>query len=210
MCFSYFLIYTKILDHVEQCHEQCRPVQPRIKRAANYPFLTSERPRFIRHSLYPDCDKFYTDKRNLEHHVSSNHEKHKNKKYQCPQPNCTVSYGSRIGLFKHNSAVHKNIKHVCAGCNEEFKQNSALNHHIRVINCQPNVSKPGNDMMAEKIEFVEKHLADIDLQIETVAALISGFESFECTDCFLNKWFSTFISYFDLKLFLTSEVHQIK
>ena len=41
--------------------------------------------------------------------------------------------------------------------------------------------------MAEKIELLETHLADIDSQIETVAALISGFETVECDDCFINK-----------------------
>ena len=41
--------------------------------------------------------------------------------------------------------------------------------------------------MADKIIFLETHLADIDSKIETVAALISGFESFECDDCFVNK-----------------------
>jgi len=90
-------------------------------------------------------------------------------------------------LLKHNSSDHKNIKHVCAGCNEEFTQKSSINRHIRVKKCQPSLSKTENDRKAEKIVFLETHLADIDSQIETVAALISGFESFECTDCFLNN-----------------------
>ena len=163
---------------------------------------------------YPDCEKMFTGKRNLVRHVLSIHKNrrffceyqnckksyrsndmlklhvssyHENRRLRCDYPDCQKSYTNRSGLFKHNSSEHNNIQHVCANCKEEFRQKSSLNRHIRVKNCQPSFSKTENDRMAEKIVLLETHLADIDSQIKTVAALISGFESFDCTECFLNK-----------------------
>ena len=46
-------------------------------------------------------------------------------------------------------------------------------------NYAPGTSKKENN----KIMIVEAHLADIESQIETVAALISGLASGECDDC---------------------------
>ena len=138
------------------------------------------------HCEYPDCQKSYKEKRNLNHHVLSYHE---NRRIHCEQPNCEASYSNQKSLTRHNKTDHQNLRHTCAGCDKKFKHRYGLRYHIKVQKCQQTLSKTEKDEIDYKIEFLEKHLADIDSQIHTVAALISGFESFElkCDDCFSNK-----------------------
>jgi len=131
---------------------------------------------------YPNCIRKYQIKDSLENHILA---KHKHKKWPCQLPNCAASYLSSRALAEHNSVKHQHIRYTCAGCNNKYTSKKNLNYHIRIQKCQPGFSKNKKD----KIVFLEKHLADIDSQIGTLAALISGFNSFECDDCFslLNK-----------------------
>ena len=102
----------------------------------------------------------------------------------CKLPDCEAPFKSPSELYLHIRADHKNIKYTCARCNAEFKAKYDLDcHSKRKKKCQLWFSKKEKD----KIVSVEAHLADIDSQINTVAALISGLDSVECEDCYLNK-----------------------
>ena len=160
---------------------------------------------------YPKCEKSYTNKENLKEHVLSHHKNkrftceyqdckksfggkkhlavhvrsyHKKERWLCKLPNCEASFTVPSDLYRHIRADHKQIRHTCARCNAEFKSKYELDlHSKKKKKCQPGFSRKEKD----KIVFVEAHLADIDSQIETVAALISGLDSVECEDCFLKK-----------------------
>ena len=101
--------------------------------------------------------------------------------------NSAASYSGGSGLIRHIGVDPENKKPKCAECHKEFKHKSDLNYHIRVQKCHQGSSVTSKDKIEDKIVLLEKHLADIDSQIETVAALISGLDSAECDDCFVNK-----------------------
>ena len=136
------------------------------------------------HCEYTDCQKSYTTKQHLEDHVSSYHEK---RRFHCEYSDCRKSYTEKQNLEDHVLSYHdkKDKKYLCKQlhCGAIYSSRSGLSYHIRVKKCQPSLSKTENDRKAEKIVFLETHLADIDSQIETVAALILGFDSFECDEC---------------------------
>ena len=129
---------------------------------------------------YPNCALQYSHKSTLDIHILA---KHKHKKWICKFPECANSFISPKSLRDHIKTKHNKVKYTCASCIEEFKTGRSLKRHVENQKCRPSVHKNST----EKIEFLEKHLADIDSQIRTVAGLISGFESFECDDCHSNK-----------------------
>ena len=133
------------------------------------------------HCDYQGCERSFAEKNYLKIHVRSYH---KQERWICKLQNCEASFTSPSDLSLHIRADHKKINYKCDRCNAEFRVKPDLNRHIkRKKKCQPGFGNNEKD----KIEFVEAHLADIDFQIETVAALISGLDSVECDDCFFNK-----------------------
>ena len=159
---------------------------------------------------YSNCEKSYTTRNRLKEHVFNYHENkrltceyqgceksfaaktyraihvrsyHKGERWLCKLPNCKATFTSPSELSRHIKDDHRNVKHTCADCDTEFKYKVGLDRHIEKQKCKSGFSKKETD----KIVCVEAHLADIDSQIKTVAALISGLDSVECEDCFLNK-----------------------
>ena len=125
---------------------------------------------------YPDCLKSYTDKRTLENHVSSYHE---NRRFKCEYLNCQKSYTTKQNLELHVSSYHENRGFRCEypDCQKSYTTKSNLCKHVLREHAEAH-------KRFETIAVLETHIADIDSQIETVAALISGFDSFECDECF--------------------------
>ena len=126
---------------------------------------------------YPNCQKSYTRKYHLDEHVLSYHEK---RRFQCDYPDCLKSYTDKRTLEDHVASYHENRGFHCKypDCQKVYTTNSDLRRHVL---------KKHTKKRFDTIAVLEAHLADIDSQIETVAALISGFDSIECEDCFLNK-----------------------
>ena len=83
---------------------------------------------------------------------------------------------------------HENRRFHCdyPNCKKSYPEKRFLENHFLSYHDKRKTEK---DKIDDKIEVLEKHLTDIDSQIHTVAALISGFELFElkCGDCFSNK-----------------------
>ena len=129
---------------------------------------------------YPGCVKIYTQLDSLNNHILAEHE---NYRWSCEFPKCAESFRSPKALAAHISSKHKNIRYKCSGCNHGFSRKASLKDHIKMQRCRPGVRQNNSD----KIEFLEKHLASIDQQIGTLSTLISGFGSFECDECYLNK-----------------------
>ena len=96
-------------------------------------------------------------------------------------PDCQKSYTTKWSLEEHVSSYHENQRFQCeySDCRKFYSTRSNLTKHV---------SKAHKNKRFDTIAVLKAHLADIDSQIETVSALISGFNSFECDDCFLNKW----------------------
>ena len=105
-----------------------------------------------------------------------------NLRFNCEYSDCQKSYTTKQSLEYHVSSHPENQRFQCEypECRKFFSSTSNLNKHASNVH---------NNKRFNTIAVLETHLADIDSQIETVAALISGFETFECDDCFLNKWF---------------------
>ena len=104
-------------------------------------------------------------------------------------------------LKQHVLSNHENRRYRCEypDCEKSYTTKECLKDHI--ASCHEN-------RINHETHKNKKHQcpADIDSQIKTVAALISGFESFECTDCFLNKWFFNVHFLFCIEIFRLQRV----
>ena len=129
---------------------------------------------------YPQCEKSYTCKSDMQRHVLSFH---KNERYSCDYQGCKKSYSEKVDLKNHIGSYHRNVRYTCDGCQTKYKNKRTLDLHLKKQQCKKSSNKKQN----EQISVVEAHLADIDSQIETVATLISGISSVNCHDCTLNK-----------------------
>ena len=102
------------------------------------------------------CDKLFTQKSSLNHHIKSVHQGEK--PCPCPCAECGKYFSTRRILNRHIKSVHQGEKpHVCPVCEKGFSQTGTLHGHIRAVHrgekpytctgCCKDFSEKGNLML---------------------------------------------------------------
>ena len=134
------------------------------------------------HRDYPyECDKLnchalFKSKKSLRQHTKNKHLKDWNKtmpRLHCS--NCDEIFRSPAHLRSHQDFCINTNYYPCEKCGEKFTLKKFHDHRKLCY---------GLGNKDKLIRIAESHLADIDVQINTVAELMREFYSAECDDCF--------------------------
>ena len=74
------------------------------------------------------CDKQFTAKRNLLSHHKRRHQQ-SDTTYLCPH--CGRKYLAESSMYSHVRYKHKQAEQLCKFCNKRFKDNNALDRHMK-------------------------------------------------------------------------------
>ncbi len=73
------------------------------------------------------CEKVYRCRDDFKRHMA---QKHEGKKIELKCKFCDKTFGSRSGVRRHTDIIHRNLRHKCDICQDEYVCKRSLNDHI--------------------------------------------------------------------------------